>query len=504
MTNQPFATPSFGRPTTWTPTSSFGRYTIERQLGLGGMAQIWRARVGGESGFVVLKTALPHLAADPAFSAMFVREAALSIQFSHPNIVAVQDIGAIDGRFFIEMEYVLGRTLRQLLRRATEQKAQLPLDFVLAVMIDCCNALDYVHSFCDLSGHSQGLVHRDFSPENVMVSASGLTKLLDFGIVSSEVSSKFTQVGQLKGKMHYMAPEVFRGARPDPQRDIYALGVTLFELVTGRRPFDAKNDAELMYKISNEAATPPSALRKDLPDALESLIKTAIAKRPQDRFDSVRQLRTALRTVAEELEPMADHACVAETLARYFPNIDAEDPGSQDLVAADSASAPSSPSIPSNRSSISHYTEPPPRVPLSRARSATFTPIPSAASDLFSTSRPRPRNSYVSRVDIFTSPQQRVMETNPFALYGRSEIRETPTPSDSFLPMEPEPPAPRPARQAIEHFERGLAYQRSGQVRDALDEWERAAELDPNNATFRTNVRLARLRLDTDSENNQR
>lgn len=509
MSNQPFATPSFGKPTTWTPTGTFGRYTIERQLGLGGMAQIWRARVDGESECVVLKTALPHLAADPAFSAMFVREAALSIQFSHPNIVAVQDIGAIDGRFFIEMEYVVGRTLRQLMRKVGQDNSFLGLDFVLTVMIDCCNALDYVHSFCDLSGHTLGLVHRDLSPENLMVSASGLTKLLDFGIASSDVASNLTQAGQLKGKLHYMAPEVFLGARPDPQRDIYALGVTLFELLTGRRPFDAKNDAELMFSISKGEMVEPTRYRPDLPAELQQVVLKAMAHEPKARYDSVRTLRAALREVCAALDIEDEHSAVSRALIEYFPRPEAEDPNTQDIEPRSNVSG---------ASALPHYVgrqrEPkgvdnPRPSAIRRARAATLTPIPSAQhADIFSVTRSGPRASSPSRSDLFTPAPQRDLHSSPFELYSRPGTRPESSRNDSFIGAVPvavrEPTAPQRDRQATRHFERGVALARDGHIHEALHEWQRAVELDPNNATFQTNVRLAQQRLDDDRENNQR
>jgi serine/threonine protein kinase len=516
VTTSPFETPNAG-----VAGARTDRYTIDRQLGIGGMAEIWRAKLNKTSDWVVLKMALPHLAADPEFSAMFVREASLSIQLCHPNIINVQDIGCLSGRFFIEMEYVDGRTLRELLRRVSEEKTMLSLDFVLSTMIDCCNALDYVHTFCDLFGSPLGLVHRDLSPENVMVSRDGQTKVLDFGVASAP-SAVQTQAGQLKGKLHYMAPEVFQGARPAPQRDIYALGATLYELLTGRRPFVAKNDAELMFRISEGKLNSARTMRPDIPLELDALVTKALAKNAKDRLSTVREFGAELTKMATNLDHQNRRDCIAEAMARFCampepaivppkPAPFASENHKLEFVATPDPLA----AIRSRMSSL----------PVAESRSLEFESAAPPSSfytptDLFSRPRtepPRQDPNYsdvFSRSDVFTpadatftpvttfTPSKsftpvsgRAVGSDIFALYGRAET-QIPAPA---APVESEESA-----KASLHFERGLKFREQGLLQAALEEWNQALTLNPHNKMFQANIRRVKQRMDLDFENNKR
>lgn len=261
-----------------------GRYEILSHLATGGMADVWLARASGAGGFskiVALKTLLPAYAANNEFTAMLIHEASIAAKLSHPGIVQIFDLGSNGGQYFIAMEHVLGHTLRHALQRAKRAGVTIPAPVALAVILECCEALAYAHDFCDERGKPLNLVHRDVSPENIMVTALGHAKVLDFGIASSK--SVGSDTSRLKGKFAYMAPECFRGETPERRRDVYALAVVLYELLAGHRPIDSRTDAELVYRINHEDAPPICQFRPDLPDVLEETLARALSRDAAER-----------------------------------------------------------------------------------------------------------------------------------------------------------------------------------------------------------------------------
>jgi len=278
-----------------------GRYSLLTRIARGGMADVWLARATGAEGFqktVVIKTLLPHLATEPEFVRMFVDEALFAANLSHPNIVHIFDLGELDGAYFIAMEYVAGRTLRHIQRELRRTRRVLPPWLVLQVSSMVCEALQYAHTKSGNNGQPLNLVHRDISPENVMVSFDGETKVLDFGIAKASTAVSKTRVGVLKGKYAYMAPEqienAMEGAAADHRVDIYALGVVMYELITGRRPFRAQNDLALLRRILDTPPDPPNAICSWVSEPLSSLILRAMARSPEDRFASAADLRAAI------------------------------------------------------------------------------------------------------------------------------------------------------------------------------------------------------------------
>ena len=474
---------------------AFGPYIVDQELGSGGMATVWRAHHQDDPDGtpVVLKTMLPHIAKQPQFVAMFVREAVLGAELSHPNLVEVFDVGMIDQQYFIEMEFVAGRTIRHVLRRAFKLRRALPVPFALAVMSDCCDALAYIHDYRDVAGRSLRLVHRDISPENLMISDAGVTKLLDFGIATA-AQSMLTVAGERKGKMHYMPPEVFRSAPADTSRDIYAVGATLYELVAGRRPFTGKNDAELMFQIAEAPLLAARRVRPDLPVELDRLITSALARDPKDRCVDAAELGHGLRETLAQLDTRAPSEIVADTLQRLFSGAIDDDDDDQDEEIT--------------LATLDHD-----EIVLVEAPAAVKR---GSEPDLFSQA-PYVRSTVSEDVvsDIFTNSsasRRRFDETTSsvFALYESTRRKDrgsdAPVPELRVAKLEDVGGATveeegaeelnETRQHALVHFELGLEHKRSGRLTSALAEWELAAELDPDNRTIATNVRLLKRKME--------
>lgn len=274
----------------------FGKYVLLRRLATGGMAEVFLAKSAGPMGFektVVLKRVLPHLAEDPRFIKMFLSEAKLAARLSHPNVVQIFDFGEHEGEYFLVMEYIDGPTLRAVIRRSEDLKSPLPVGFCLKVISQACEGLAYAHEFCDPdSGQWMGIVHRDISPENILVSTSGTVKVVDFGIAKAAATST-TKSRSLRGKYGYMAPEQLRRKKVDRRVDVYALGIVLYELLTGQRPWNAVGDVALMRAIMTEPIIPPSVRRPSLHKELDEILSRAL-DRKDDRYPTCHELQADL------------------------------------------------------------------------------------------------------------------------------------------------------------------------------------------------------------------
>jgi serine/threonine protein kinase len=265
-----------------------GRYEVIRKIATGGMAEVFLAKVAGPLGFektLVVKRILPHLADQPAFVEMFLAEAKLVAQLNHPHIVQIFDFGEADGAYFLAMEYIEGPNLRTLLKRARELETPLPLAVYAKMVASACEGMAYAHDFRDpTTGQPLGLIHRDISPDNILVSRQGAVKVADFGIAKATGHGPQTRDGTLKGKLTYMAPEQIRGAKLDRRADVYALGIVLYELLTQRKPFDATTDAAIMQSILFEPFIPAVERRPDLPSSIQHILDRALAKNREDRY----------------------------------------------------------------------------------------------------------------------------------------------------------------------------------------------------------------------------
>ncbi|MCB9531410.1 MAG: serine/threonine protein kinase [Myxococcales bacterium] len=279
------------------PPKKLGRYLLDRKIATGGMAEIWLAHQEGPAGFekqLVVKRILPHLAEDPKFVEMFLDEARLAARLTHANIAQIFDLGEADGEYFIAMEFVDGRDMQAVVDRSIEVGHPIPPVVAVRIVADACVALDYAHNFVDRDGTPVQLVHRDISPQNILLSRDGVVKLVDFGVAKAATSTHKTQTGAVKGKLSYMAPEQIGGQRVDARTDIFALGIVLYELVTGRRPFGHESELLAITAILNEQPPRPCTLVHDLPADIETVILRALEKRPDDRYQSASELHIAL------------------------------------------------------------------------------------------------------------------------------------------------------------------------------------------------------------------
>ncbi len=281
----------------------FGPYLVYEQLGLGGMATVHRAEQHGVHGFrkaVALKRMLPSVAADGSLVQSFIREARLASHLRHVNVAQTYDLGKVGETYFIAMELVPGRNLREILKQSATVTGPMPLPIALNILNQICDALDYAHNLCDEMGQPLGIIHRDVSPANIIVSEGGVVKLIDFGIAKASAQGMQTMTGTLKGKFGYMAPE-YIGGKIDSRVDLFAIGVIAHELLTGKPLFTAKDDMGTLMNVKEMPIKPPSALRKDVPHEIDMIVLTALARDPERRWQRANALRTALTHEAMRL-----------------------------------------------------------------------------------------------------------------------------------------------------------------------------------------------------------
>ncbi|HEY1098443.1 MAG TPA: serine/threonine-protein kinase, partial [Myxococcota bacterium] len=273
----------------------FGSYALLERLAMGGMAEVFLARPGQAAEqhdrLVAIKRILPNIAADDDFIAMFIDEAKIAGQLTHPNIAQILDIGKINNSYFIAMEYVSGHDLRALWDRVREAAVDdtagirgLPIGLACHIVKKLAEGLDHAHRKRDAKGRALGIIHRDVSPQNVLISYDGDVKIIDFGIAKAANRIVRTQTGILKGKFAYMAPEQARGEPIDHRSDIFAIGVVLYELLSGERAFKGDTDFVLLEKVRRVDVMPLRDLRTDLPRELERIVMKALSRDAADRY----------------------------------------------------------------------------------------------------------------------------------------------------------------------------------------------------------------------------
>ncbi|HVV86746.1 MAG TPA: serine/threonine-protein kinase, partial [Kofleriaceae bacterium] len=278
----------------------FGPYLVHERLGVGGMATVHRAKERGIEGFervVALKRLLPHLAEDASFVKAFVREAKLASLLQHANIVQLFELGRVGTQYFISMEYIDGRDIRQVLRQARRVSGPPTINVTIALLIQLCDALEYAHTRIDDRGEPLGLVHRDVSPSNLLVTRSGHLKVIDFGIAKAQSSQLRTATGRVKGKLAYMAPEAIAGKDLDARSDIFSCGVIAHELLTARPLFASKNEYQTIVNVQKSDILPPSAFNQAVPPELDHVILRALARDRDQRYESAAQMRDDLHAV---------------------------------------------------------------------------------------------------------------------------------------------------------------------------------------------------------------
>jgi serine/threonine-protein kinase len=298
----------------------YGRFELLGRLAYGGMAEIFLAReIGHENTrrMMVIKRVLPHVAEDPHFVDMFVDEARLAMQLNHPSICHVYSFGEAEGTYFIAMEWVNGKPLSQIIRRAKENGG-LPIPIALKIIAQVAEALDYAHRAADASGEPLGVVHRDVSPQNIMVSYDGVVKLLDFGIAKATSHSTRTEAGIIKGKFAYMSPQQCVGEPIDARADVFALGICLFEALTGKNPFRRKTEFETMTRIVGDATPKARERREEIPEPIEGVVGKALMKQPERRFQTAGEMQMALEEVIPTLGAFVSAGRIGEYVTNLF------------------------------------------------------------------------------------------------------------------------------------------------------------------------------------------
>ncbi len=277
----------------------FGKYTLIRKLATGGMAELFLAIQKSVAGFeklIVIKRILPAMNQDKAFIDMLLHEARVAATLSHPNIVQIFDVGQHEGNYYIAMEHVHGEDLRSIVRQMKKKGvSEFPLEHAISIVLGMCAGLAYAHEKRDLDGSQLNIVHRDISPQNVVVTFTGDVKIVDFGIAKSDSKTNHeTKSGKLKGKIPYMSPEQARGEQIDWRSDIFATSVMLFELTTGKRLFKGASEFETLKLICEREYPMPSTVRRGYPHELEHIVMRGLNKDRGARFQSSREMQAML------------------------------------------------------------------------------------------------------------------------------------------------------------------------------------------------------------------
>ncbi len=275
----------------------FGKYCLLEKISVGGMAEVFKAKQFGAEGFerlLAVKRILDSIAEDETFIEMFIDEAKIASQLNHPNIAQTFDLGKVEGSYFIALEYISGKDLRTLWEHMVDEGLEPDIFLACFVISEVCKGLQYAHFKRDAAGNELHIVHRDISPQNILISFEGEAKIIDFGIAKAQGKTNETQVGILKGKFSYMSPEQVRGLHIDHRADIFALGIVLYEMLTLQRLFLGESDFATLEKIRKVEMSPPTLYNPFIPRELEDIVLKSLAKSPDDRFRSGEELREAL------------------------------------------------------------------------------------------------------------------------------------------------------------------------------------------------------------------
>ena len=276
----------------------FGKYLLLERVNIGGMAEVFKAKTFGVQGFerfVAIKRILPSMSEDDEFINMFVDEARIAVQLSHSNVVQIYELAKFENQYYIAMEFVGGKDMRQVLDRLREKGVTVPIPAAAYIASKICDGLDYAHRKQDPSGRPMNIIHRDVSPQNILVSYEGDVKITDFGIAKAEDRASKTQAGVLKGKFAYMSPEQVRGLPIDHRSDIFAVGILLYEMVTGERLFIGESDFSTLERVRNAEVPPPRMHNEAIPEVLESIMLKALARDREERYQWASELHDELQ-----------------------------------------------------------------------------------------------------------------------------------------------------------------------------------------------------------------
>jgi eukaryotic-like serine/threonine-protein kinase len=417
------------------------KYELTSKLAVGGMAELFLARAAGPMGFkktLVLKRILPNLARDPAFVEMFLREAKLVAQLNHPHIVQIFDFGEASGSYFLAMEYIDGPNLRVLLKTALAAGTPLPPSLCARLIASACEGLAFAHDFQDpATGKPLGLIHRDISTDNILVSRQGAVKVVDFGIAKTADQGQKTQTGVVKGKLSYLSPEQIRSKPLDRRVDVYALGIVLYELLTGHKPFTGPTDASLVQAILFEPLPPALLHRPDLPLALERILERALAKDREQRYPDCRAFQLELEDFILSTGRSVGAYQVSQFIAELFPT------GPSTALASRDIGEPQALSTASRSSSRAVQAKPPsPLLPAALKVSKTVPIHASKAMHPAGASRPAALPPSLKWIPVLAGAALLLMGGGYVA--GAQTSRAAPTPTASSAPSAAAlaPPAP--------------------------------------------------------------
>ena len=302
----------------------FGKYYLYERLAVGGMAEIFKAKMFGVDGFektMVVKQILPQYSRHREFIQMFIDEAKITVSLSHGNIVPVFELGEIEGIYFIAMECVEGKTLGEVMDAGLDSGRRLSIPHALYICAEMLAGLDFAHRKTDEDGQPLGIVHRDVSPQNILISYEGAVKVVDFGIARAATKVHETQAGVIKGKFGYMSPEQAMGQDVDQRSDIFATGILLYEMLTLERLFQGATDGVTLDRVKRADVPTPSRTNPQLPPKVDAIVFKALARRPEDRYQTAGEMR---QDVIRYLYSLPDEAS-AETLSSYVRGLFAEE-----------------------------------------------------------------------------------------------------------------------------------------------------------------------------------
>jgi TonB family protein len=277
--------------------SRFGKYKLIEKIAVGGMAEMWKAKQVGPEGFekvVALKRILPSLSENDDFITMFIDEGKVAAQLTHPNIAQIYELGETMGGYYLAMEYIAGKDLRSIMRLARKEKKNLAVAQAVLIAMKLLSGLNYAHRKKGFNNENLNIVHRDVSPQNVLISYEGEVKLVDFGIAKAAAKNSITLTGALKGKILYMSPEQAWGQPVDRRSDIFSVGTLLYEMLTGKRVFIADNEMAILQKVRDWNPPPPSAVNARISSRLDAIILKAMEKDPDKRYQTAEEMREEL------------------------------------------------------------------------------------------------------------------------------------------------------------------------------------------------------------------
>lgn len=300
---------------------AFGKYGVLARLATGGAASIFLARQPGPAGFaklVCLKTLLPDRASDADFMAMFLDEARLAARLNHPNCVQIYELGKARGVYYISMEYIFGETLWNLLMTVTRVRAPLPVLEVAHIIASVCDGLHHAHELRDSDGRPYQLVHRDISPQNIMITFEGQAKVVDFGIAKAKTGREPTQSGLVKGKLSYMSPEQIAGSPVDRRSDIYSLGIVMFECLASRRLYRGGTPEDIARLILDHRAPRLRDVVPETPAVLDEVCARALSRQRENRFQTAHDMGNAIRAYLDSVRYSQSSAVLARLMAARF------------------------------------------------------------------------------------------------------------------------------------------------------------------------------------------